>query len=187
MSELSSPQANGKDPDDPRRALVDRVAVSEPFAKSPRLRELFIYLAECAIRDPQSPLTEHQVGVAVFKRSEGYDTSSDTVVRVQASELRKRLKYYFLSEGLHEPLVVELPRGSYLPVFSERKASEASQSKDALPIGDEETQLQVIDSVVPSHLSLNDPASLTVKPARSTGWFVLASLLCFVTALSAWL
>src|SRR5262249_20715842 len=141
----------------------------------------------CAIRDPRSPLTEHQVGVAVFKRPEGYDTSSDTVVRVQASELRKRLKYYFLSEGLHEPLVVELPRGSYLPVFSERKPSEVIQAKDALHIGDEETQLQVIDPVVPNHLSLGDPASPTLQPTRSMGWFVLASLLCIVTALCVWL
>src|SRR5258707_12710791 len=98
MAEVEKPL--GQSLDDPRSALVNRVAASEPFAKSPGLRELFTYLAECALRDPHSPVTEQQVGVAVFNRSAGYDTSSDTVVRVQASEVRKRLKYYFLSEGL---------------------------------------------------------------------------------------
>jgi|SRR5579859_16711 len=109
---------------DPRRALVNRIAASESFARSPRLRELLTYLAECAFRDPQSPVNEQQVGIAVFNRSAGYDTSSDTIVRVQASEVRKRLRYYFLSEGLNEPLEMELPRGSYLPVFNSREPLE---------------------------------------------------------------
>jgi len=118
MAEVEKPLVESLN--DPRRALVNRITASESFAKSPRLRELLVYLAQCALREPHSPLTEQQVGVAVFNRPSGYDTSSDTVVRVQASEVRKRLKYYFLSEGRNEPLVMELPRGSYLPIFNPR-------------------------------------------------------------------
>src|SRR5262249_49759220 len=148
---------------------------------SPRLRELFMYLAECAIRDPQSPLTEHQVGIAVFKRPEGYDTSSDTVVRVQASELRKRLKYYFLSEGLHEPLVMELPRGSYLPVLSKERLKKTINTKDVPHKGEKETNLRFVAAGFHARLAPDKPASLPVKPAKSRAQFVLALLLCIVS------
>src|SRR5215471_15568753 len=127
---------------DPRRELVARIVTSESFVKSPRLRDLFLHLSESALRDPASTLTEQQVGVAVFNRPAGYDTSADTVVRVQASAVRKRLKYYFLSEGLQEPLVVELPRGSYVPVFRSREplpeesvvADAASNGEKLVPV-----------------------------------------------------
>jgi len=113
MAEVSKPLVTPHLLNDPRSELIQRIAASDHFAKSPRLRQLLFYLADWALRNPDRPITEHQLGVAVFNRPPGYDTAADTVVRVQASEIRKRLKYYFLSEGLHEPMAVELPRGRY--------------------------------------------------------------------------
>jgi hypothetical protein len=105
---------------DPRWALVERVGASPALQRAPRLRELFRYLCECAIRNPHVHVAEPQIGVAVFERSPGYDTNADTIVRVQVSQLRRKVEHHFLSDGKDEPVVIELPKGSYLPVFRAR-------------------------------------------------------------------
>jgi hypothetical protein len=99
------------------RALVERIAASSTFQRSPRLRELLQYISECALRHPPTSLTEQQIGIAIFHRPPQYDSSSDTIVRVQMSQLRKRLEHYYLTEGQGEPAVIEIPRGSYNAVF----------------------------------------------------------------------
>jgi hypothetical protein len=171
---------------DPRREVVARIAASESFAKSPRLRELFFYLAECALRDPSSTLTEQQVGIAVFNRPAGYDTSADTVVRVQASEVRKRLKYYFLSEGLQEPVIMELPRGSYIPVFRPREPlPDESAVADAASNG--EKLVAVAQPAVFERPPQPLPAAYLVKPVRPVSLLVLTGLLIVAVAACSWL
>jgi hypothetical protein len=102
------------------KALVNRIAASPGLERSPRLQELLRFLADASLSDRPSPLTEQQVGEAVFKRSPQYDTTSDTIVRVQVSQLRKRLEHYYLTEGESEVLFLEVPRGSYNAVFRPR-------------------------------------------------------------------
>jgi hypothetical protein len=170
---------------DARRELVGRIAAGESFAKSPRLRELFLYLAECALRDPSSTLTEQQVGIAVFNRPAGYDTSADTVVRVQASEVRKRLKYYFLSEGLHEPVLMELPRGSYIPVFRSRDP-QPEEPADAVS-SDGEKLVPVAKSGPLEHPAPPLAAVYLPKPGRPLSLMVLSALLVAATAACVWL
>src|SRR4051812_47278231 len=91
------------------RALFDRVKASPDLSRSPRLRQLFEYLYERSVSDPGAPLTEERIGVDVFGRPRGYDTGSDTIVRVQVSQLRRKLEHYFLSEGATEPIFIDLP------------------------------------------------------------------------------
>jgi hypothetical protein len=111
-----------------RSTLVERVAASASFHRSPRLRELLLYLCHSVLKDPHCSISEHHIGVQVFGRPPDYDSSADTIVRVQVSQLRKKLVQYFLSEGREEPLVIELPKGSYVPVFRPREQFEADES-----------------------------------------------------------
>jgi hypothetical protein len=96
------------------------VAASRCIGKSARLRALLTYLCERVLQGGADEIHEHEVGHAVFARPEQYDTGSDNIVRVHASMLRKRLDQYFSSEGRYEPVVIELPKGNYAPVFRER-------------------------------------------------------------------
>src|SRR6185437_8958638 len=102
------------------RELLDRIASSAPFQRSKRLRELLQYLGERALKDPTCTLREQEIGVDVLGRPSDYDTSHDTLVRVLVSQLRKKLQEYFATEGHGEPVVIEIPKGSYLPVFRPR-------------------------------------------------------------------
>jgi hypothetical protein len=110
--------------EDVRRALLDRIAHSPAFQKSNRLRELLLFLGEHALTQSDLPIREQEIGVGVFGREANYDTSQDTLVRVQASHLRKKLQQYFEEEGKAEPLLVEIPKGSYTLIFQRRAEPE---------------------------------------------------------------
>jgi len=113
-------KSNTIDAKDTRRHLVIQVASSTYFAKSARLREMFIYVCGRVLDHNADEIHEQEVGRQVFGRPPDYDTSADNTVRVHASMLRKRVDQYFAKEGLSEPLVIEIPRGNYAPVFRER-------------------------------------------------------------------
>jgi hypothetical protein len=106
-----------------RSRLRSRVFNSICFQRCPRLRELFLYLCNIG---PGGTISEHQIGVDVFKRLPDYDASVDTIARVQVSQLRKKLEQYFLTEGAAEPAVIDFPRGSYAPVFRVRDVADRS-------------------------------------------------------------
>jgi hypothetical protein len=101
--------------------LLSRVVESTPFRRSTRLRDFLIYVGNEVILHGAEDLPEQQIGTAVFGRSTSYDTSQDNIVRVNAMELRKRIDLYFTNEGQNEPLIFEIPRGSYVPVFRPRQ------------------------------------------------------------------
>jgi hypothetical protein len=63
-------------------------------------------------------LNEQNIGVQVFGRPRGYNSNDDNIVRNYARTLRRRIEEYFATEGRHEPLRLEIPRGGYVPVFS---------------------------------------------------------------------
>lgn len=106
---------------DSRNLLVERVASGPAFGRSSRLRELFLFLCNRIPTDPGDAVREHEIGIEVFGRHPDYDTAQDAIVRVQVSQLRKRLEQYFASEGRDEPVVIEIPKGTYTPVFRSRE------------------------------------------------------------------
>src|ERR1035441_1911341 len=101
-------------------ALVERVVASPQLKRAARLREFLLYVGQRTLKDGLEQVHEQEIGSKVFGRAADYDTSLDNIVRVNASELRKRIEDYFESDGASEMLVLEIPRGSYKPVFRER-------------------------------------------------------------------
>jgi hypothetical protein len=111
-----------------RRALIERVAASEQFSRSARLRNFLLYVGRQSLKDGCPEIHEQEIGAKVFGRPDSYDRTSDNIVRVNATELRKRIESYFAMAGAQEPLIFEIPRGGYKPVFH-RRASALNQSK----------------------------------------------------------
>jgi hypothetical protein len=102
-------------------ALLERVAASAHLKRATRLKELLLYVGQCSLKDGRDQVREQEIGSRVFGRPDGYDTSIDNIVRTNVSDLRKRVETYFKTEGSHEPITMEIPRGSYLPVFRLRE------------------------------------------------------------------
>lgn len=111
-----------------RHALLQRVLWSPQFARSERLRKFLEFVTEHVLSDPDLPIHEQEIGHRIFERRSDYDTSSDNIVRVTASQARKKLDEYFSSDGSSEPFVLEIPRGQYTPIFRERSGVDATSA-----------------------------------------------------------
>jgi hypothetical protein len=70
-----------------KRELVDRVANSPTFQKSPRLREFLVYVADCTIGERLEDVREQQIAANVFNRKQDYNSGQDNIVRVEARSL----------------------------------------------------------------------------------------------------
>jgi len=107
-------------PDDPHWRLVQRIASSRYFRKSQKMREFLLYVCEKSLAQRTDDIREQQIGSAVFGRRPDYNPGDDSIVRTEAWEMRRRLERYFSSEGRHEPVILTIPKGSYVPVFATR-------------------------------------------------------------------
>ncbi|MGH9583951.1 MAG: hypothetical protein ACRD4O_13555, partial [Bryobacteraceae bacterium] len=103
-----------------KRAVVARVAASELFQKAPRLREFFLYVAECTLQNRLSEVREQAVAERVFCRRPDFQGTQDNIVRAEARNLRKRLESYFAAEGSDEVVVISMPKGGYALAFEPR-------------------------------------------------------------------
>src|ERR1039458_10139388 len=97
-STLEKPDAPTREPEssvDERWALIERVAASEQFSRSVRLRDFLLYVGRQSLKEGCPEIHEQEIGAKVFGRPASYDRGSDNIVRVNATELRKRIELYF--------------------------------------------------------------------------------------------
>ena len=107
---------------DARWDLVQRVAASDTFTNCGRLSGFLLYVCEAALAGHEDRISEQHIGVQVFGRAPGYNSSEDSIVRSQARLLRAKLDLYFQTEGKDEPVRIAIPKGSYVPRFSTETA-----------------------------------------------------------------
>jgi hypothetical protein len=99
------------------RAELQAVLQSNLFTRSPTLTHLLSYLCEKTFAGESAQIKEYSVGLDVFDRRDSFDQDTDSIVRVQANRLRKRLSEYYASEGAAHPVRITIPVGQYIPVF----------------------------------------------------------------------
>lgn len=99
------------------RAELQAVLHSPVFMRSPALSHLLSYLCEKTFAGETDQIKEYSVAVDVFDREESFDQDTDSIVRVQANRLRKRLGEYYAGEGASHPIHITIPVGQYVPAF----------------------------------------------------------------------
>lgn len=102
------------------RLQLDRVLASDVFASADRMSGFLRYIVERAMAGESDQVKEYTIGVAVFGRNEQYDPRLDSIVRVEARRLRTKLNEYYSRTGREDPIVIEMPRGAYVPTFDRR-------------------------------------------------------------------
>ena len=102
---------------DARCVLVERIVATEPFRKSARFRDLLRYLVDKAVAGHPEDLTETRIGRAVFHKASDYSPTEDSTVRVHVRQLRLKLHEYFDVAGREEPIILEIPKGGFVPLF----------------------------------------------------------------------
>lgn len=125
---------------DSRLLQVEKLINSHTLHGSESLCKLLKYLGEHAIRHPGAPLKEYQIATEVFGRPSDFDPQLDSLVRVQAGRLRAKLSEYYASEGSDDPILVEMPKGTYTLIF--HQVTPATKT----PLGPRETQPSLVTS-----------------------------------------
>jgi len=109
-----------------KRELLQRVLHSPLFSRCSALRAFLNYVTENAIAGNLDLIKEQSIGSAALGRGVGYDPTADNIVRVRAHELRQKLEKHFETVGAHEPVIISVPRGTYIPEFRVRSVDAPS-------------------------------------------------------------
>ncbi len=115
------------------QAHVREIVESPAFKGSPRSQQFLQHVTDAAIAGHTDHLKERSLGVDLFGRPASYDTGEDAIVRVTASDVRKRLHHFYAEIGFNSEIRVDLPSGSYLPEFRRVPASSLAASPTAAP------------------------------------------------------
>jgi len=124
--------------EDERRAIreqVDRILASDAFAQSHRRRTFLSYIVTELLAGRGERLKAYTVAIEVFDRDKSFDSATNPLVRIEAGRLRDKLSAYYAREGVHDPIRIDLPKGSYAPLIEFREAVPlgAPPANDTLP------------------------------------------------------
>jgi hypothetical protein len=98
---------------------VQQILQSAAFRNSHTLQQLLQFLVDQAYGPDAEKLKEYTIGVEAFSRPQDFDPKTDPIVRVQTHRLRQKLKEYYETDGRNDPILIEIPKGHYLPTFTE--------------------------------------------------------------------
>ena len=172
------------------RLQLERILSSGVFVSARRSQAFLRYVVEKSILGPVPK--EYEIAVDVFERSADYDPAVDATVRVEASRLRGRLREYYATQGKHDPILIDLPKGGYSAVFT--RASHETNGNLAGPLasttGPTNNGLGRTDGSqsgranVAKPLSNQSPRSRGRRPALV--WVSLLAIFSIAAAFSIW-
>lgn len=125
---------------------IEKLTKSHSLHSSESLCKLLRYLAEHSLDHPGIALKEYQIATEVLGRPAGFDPQSDSTVRVQAGRLRVKLAEYYGQEGVDDPVLVEIPKGSYALTFTLRPMKSPGPVLAATPVEQQEKKTPVLSS-----------------------------------------
>jgi hypothetical protein len=102
-------------------AQIQRILQSKAFRTSEIHRNLLSYLAEKSVSGTADGLKEYTVGLDVFAKPDSYDPRQESTVRMHVARLRQKLGEYYRTEGLEDPILVDLPKGGFKVTFEPRE------------------------------------------------------------------
>ncbi len=156
------------------REQLERLLAHSLFANSKRYPALLAYAVEQALLGNVANLKERSIGVEVFGRSPSYDANADPVVRITAGEVRKRLTQYYYEAAHRGEIVIELPTGSYVPVFREaERVAEVQPAPAEIPVEPPPAEMAAPEPARPRRMRWW-PAALGVvllAGGLAAGWF----------------
>lgn len=144
------------------RAELDAVLNSRAFSQTPTLARFLSYVCECHFEGRSDQIKEYTIAVEALARPANFNPAKDSVVRVEAHRLRKRLSRYYQTEGADRPLEIIIHPGHYHPDFVPRRAM-----KGASAPADESEAHCLETTPEPARLSLEGYEEKAVGVARA--------------------
>ena len=119
----------------PSRAAVieelQRILASADFDSTTRSRDFLDYAVTTVLSGHTEEVSQHAIAQTVFHRGPEFDPATDPIVRMQAGRVRRSLEHYYLTQGVKNPVEIQLPKGTYVPVFRFREMSPRSPNSEA--------------------------------------------------------
>jgi PAS domain S-box-containing protein len=142
------------------RAALERMVASESFRTCPQLSAFLRFVIEAKLRGESAHLKGYTIAVEALGRSGDFDPQQDPIVRVEAARLRRMIQHYYAGPGAKDLLVIDVPRGHYIPTFRYRRAEQAlpipsvlgggflaTDSTRAIPAADEAIKHGAVDII----------------------------------------
>jgi hypothetical protein len=134
-------EANHSSPDDQSeplnepeiRAALDRILASAQLRAAPQLTAFLRFVVDRALAHDEAHIKGYTIATEALGRDASFDPANDPIVRVEAGRLRRALDRYYAEAGADDPVHIELPRGSYAPVFRRREPD--AEARATLPRG----------------------------------------------------
>ncbi len=169
------------------REQLERLLAHPLFCNSKRYPALLAYTVDQTLLGSAAELKERSIGIEVFGRTPSYDANADPVVRITAGEVRKRLTQYYYDSSHAGELVIELPVGSYIPMFRNQvQAASAVETQEELAaIDGSSADLTEANLVEP--IPLEAEVFKSHRPAATDGrlparWLITAALVILALA-----
>ena len=109
--------ADLKPPPESIQAQLKRILNSAKFRGSNRQKEFLKFIVNETLAGRASRLKGYTIAVEVFGRKENFNPQVDPIVRVEAGRLRRALEHYYFTAGKNDPVLIEIPKGGYVPTF----------------------------------------------------------------------
>ncbi|UWU16515.1 adenylate cyclase [Rhizobium sullae] len=116
------------------REQLSRIQQSTDFRATEREHRFLDYVVDESLSGRGERIKAYSVAVEVFGRNSTFDPQNDPIVRIAASHIRRSLEHYYLTGGRADPVVLSIPKGSYIPVFSVRAPTEDTASAMAVDV-----------------------------------------------------
>jgi hypothetical protein len=128
---------------------LQRLLENPHFSHSKRFPSFLRFIVQEELEGRGDLLKERTLGIEVFARDPGYDTTADPIVRVTAAEIRKRIAQYYQDSSNPDELRISLPPGSYVPQFDWPARNPNGHSSDSGTIASEQALSQQPHSASP--------------------------------------
>ncbi len=144
---------------------LERIATSNNFRKAERCVRLLRYLTVATLEGRTDELKEYSLGTTVFERPASYDPGTDAIVRLEARRLRLKLAEYYQEEGLQDPVIIDIPKGRYVPDFRFRYAPE-------VPTTDVVEAEPAVAAARPGKFRFLLPVAAAIAIVAAASWFL---------------
>ena len=173
------------------REQLDRILKSGPFHQSRRRQRFLEYIVNETLAGHGDRLKGYNVALAVFDRTETFNSNIDPIVRMEAVRLRDRLREYYETDGQRDPIRIELPKGAYTPHIEFRQAA----TFDALPDGPDGLHAVTQDqspnlAKAPTAVVDDQVSPAPARSERRVRWQIIVPALVLIPmlgALAGWL
>ena len=106
-------------------AQLRRILSSPEFKATSRQKKFLQFVVKKTVEGQADEIKGYTIATGVFGRNETFDQATDPIVSVEASRLRRALEHYYLVAGIGDPVLIDIPKGGFVPTFRYRAALES--------------------------------------------------------------